>query len=187
MIRSLSELSLARFIDLACGNNNVLLEEGEEYDSQQLASVASDLIYRYRSIVSPSSVRADLYNREDILKLRLRIMLGRILKAMCGIGDEDAVKSLLQEMAERVPDNDLEGKINRMCLEAEFQLRRRMEEVTTPSSDPESVRESFDNEIAFINTYFKMCIDTGVVSAGVYANMVHRADIEIQSRKRRVK
>ena len=44
------------------------------------------------------------------------------------------------------------------------------------------MRESYDAEIAFIMTYYKMNIDVNVVSAGIYANMVRQAEREIKHR-----
>ena len=48
------------------------------------------------------------------------------------------------------------------------------------NSRPNNVRESYDTEIAFIMTYFKMNIDINIISAGIYANMVRQADNEIR-------
>ena len=49
---------------------------------------------------------------------------------------------------------------------------------------PEQIRSSFDAEIAFLMTFFKMSIDSRVINAAVYANIVHQADVEILIRKR---
>ena len=48
----------------------------------------------------------------------------------------------------------------------------------------EQIRSSFDAEIAFLMTFFKMSIDSRVINAAVYANIVHQADVEISIRKR---
>ena len=50
------------------------------------------------------------------------------------------------------------------------------------NSKPQNIRESYDAEIAFIMTYYKMNIDVNVVSAGIYANMVRQAEREIKHR-----
>ena len=50
------------------------------------------------------------------------------------------------------------------------------------NSKPQNMRESYDAEIAFIMTYYKMNIDVNVVSAGIYANMVRQAEREIKHR-----
>ena len=51
-------------------------------------------------------------------------------------------------------------------------------------ASPEQIRSSFDAEIAFLMTFFKMSIDSRVINAAVYANIVHQADVEISFRKR---
>ena len=50
---------------------------------------------------------------------------------------------------------------------------------------PEQIRSSFDAEIAFLMTFFKMNIDVRNINAAVYANIVHQADVEISMKKKR--
>ena len=47
-----------------------------------------------------------------------------------------------------------------------------------------AIRASFDSEIAFVMTYFKMQIDIHTINAAVYANIVQRANTEIRLRTR---
>ena len=61
---------------------------------------------------------------------------------------------------------------------------RRKEEGEEKKATPEQIRSSFDTEIAFLMTYFKMNIDSRIINAAVYANIVHQADVDISIRKR---
>jgi len=87
-------------------------------------------------------------------------------------------------------DNEqLKSKLDYMLHIAIFEQKRneerRVEEHSEKKATPEQIRSSFDSEIAFLMTYFKMNIDVHAVSAAVYANIVHQADVEITIRKRR--
>lgn len=188
MKKELSIISLHDFIEVAAGNFSVLVEDGEHASEKELKSAASDVIYNYRCIVSPSSVRSELYDNEEILKMKSRMVLVRILKALNSIGDVESVRNFLEEMSERVSEGcDVESKLDMLYSESRFRINRIYDcmNAGTEKSAPVNIRESFDAEIAFVNSYYRMCVDPYVVSAGVFANMVRRADVEIQSRKNR--
>lgn len=82
MKKELGSISLHDFIEVAAGNFSVLVEDGEQIGEQELKSAAADVIYSYRCIVSPSSVRSELYDNEEVVKMKSRMMLVRILKAL---------------------------------------------------------------------------------------------------------
>ena len=188
MKKELGSISLHDFIEVAAGNFSVLVEDGEQIGEQELKSAAADVIYSYRCIVSPSSVRSELYDNEEVVKMKSRMMLVRILKALYSIGNDVSVRQFLEEMSERIPaDGDIPSKLDRIYSESQFRIKRIYDCRSTDTGKSESVqiRESFDSEIAFINSYYRMCVDPYIVSAGVFANMVRHADIEIQSRKNR--
>lgn len=103
---------------------------------------------------------------------------------MIGIGAHDEVNVILKGMGYNETDPGMMIKrIDRMNAEAEYLKYRiddNVQEIKKRTAD--EVRASFDKEIAFLMTYFKMNIDVNIVSAGVYANMLHQADIEIKRR-----
>ena len=185
MIDTLSRLSMFDFIELLCGNREVLIEEGD--NESMLENVASELIYQYQCIVNPSGVESEILYKEEKIKINYRITIAKILKALISINAVDDV-GLLSEMGitgierEKIP-----ARIDRMIAEAEY-MRKRIEDTSSAdrkSNTPDDVRASFDREIAFLMTYFKMNIDTRIITAGVYANMVHQADVEIKRKLHR--
>lgn len=182
MITTLSRLSLCDFIELLCGNNGVLVEDGDS--DACVSKVASELIYQYQCIVNPSGVESSLIDKEEVIKVRYRIEIVKILKALMSINAVDDVSELLSSMNINVSGTDnISKKLDRMLAEAEYMKKRiddRREEKHTHSAD--DIRRSYDSEIAFLMTYYKMNIDSRNITAGVYANMVHRADVEIKRR-----
>ena len=182
MITTLSRLSMFDFIELLCGNREVLMEEGDNHS--MLENVASELIYQYQSIVNPSGIESAILEKEE----KIKITIAKILKALISINAVDDVVGLLSEMGitgierEKIP-----SRIDRMIAEAEY-MRKRIEDTSSADrkkNTPDDVRASFDREIAFLMTYFKMNIDTRIITAGVYANMVHQADVEIKRKLHR--
>lgn len=183
MIRTLSRLSLLSFIELSCGNNEVLREHKKE-STEDLKKVASELLYTYQGIVNPSGLETLLMDKEERLKIQYKLSLCKILKIMIGINAYDEVSGTLNMMGfgETEPDMMLK-RIDRIKAEAEY-LKHRLDDNVkdTKKRTPDDIRASFDKEIAFLMTYYKMNIDVNIVSAGVYANMLRQADIEIKRR-----
>lgn len=101
------------------------------------------------------------------------------------------VRSLLEvvgENVDNVPDEELSSKMEQLLNFLLFEMRRNEgmkgnEDKKVYSSD--EIRAAFDEEIAFLMTYFKMPIDMNSVNAAIYANMVHQADMEIKNRRLR--
>lgn len=181
MIRTLSKLTLSAFIDLSCGNNEVLRESPEE-KSDDLKTVARELFYAYHGIVNPSGLETLLMDKEERLKVQYRLSLCKVLKILMGINAYDDVIGVLSGMgfSESEP-GAIEKRIDRMEAEAKY-LKHRLDDGAKEvrKRTPDDIRASFDKEIAFLMTYYKMNIDTNIVSAGVYANMLHQADVEIK-------
>lgn len=186
MITTLSRLNMCDFIELLCGNNQVLLEDGD--NDSMLENVASELIYQYQCIVNPSGIESALLEKEEKIKIKYRITIAKILKALMSIDAVEDVIELLKEMGYSVNEREkISSKIDRMIAEAEY-MKKRIDDNSQKSgkkNTPDDVRASFDREIAFLMTYFKMNIDTRNITAGVYANMVHQADVEIKRKLHR--
>ena len=173
------------FIELLCGNNQVLLEDGD--NDSMLENVASELIYQYQCIVNPSGIESALLEKEEKIKIKYRITIAKILKALMSIDAVEDVIELLKEMGYSVNEREkISSKIDRMIAEAEY-MKKRIDDNshTSGKKNTTDVRASFDREIAFLMTYFKMNIDTRNITAGVYANMVHQADVEIKRKLNR--
>lgn len=185
MITTLSRLNMYDFIELLCGNNRVLLEDGD--NDSMLENGASELIYQYQCIVNPSGIESALLEKEEKIKIKYRITIAKILKALMSIDAIEDVIELLKEMGYYINERDkISSKIDRMIAEAEY-MKKRIDDNshTSGKKNTTDVRASFDREIAFLMTYFKMNIDTRNITAGVYANMVHQADVEIKRKLNR--
>lgn len=192
MIERLNQISLSDFIDISCGEYLCLLSENESKSEEELKERASKLIIDYRNITNPSGVKALILDKEDIMKERTHLLLLRICQTLIAVCSFDEVREVLMQMevnAHNMDNEQLKSKLDYMLHIAIFEQKRneerRVEEHSEKKATPEQIRSSFDSEIAFLMTYFKMNIDVHAVSAAVYANIVHQADVEITIRKRR--
>lgn len=189
MIKRLNQLPLVKFIELSCGNNTVLLDDGEDIPEQEIKKAASRLLIEYRTIINPAGMQAIVAEKEEWTKLNARIFLLKICKTLCLINGYDQAKEALKELSptySNMPDEQLNDEVVNLLREAEFQ-KKRMEafaENENPVMDENAIRASFDSEIAFIMTYFKMQIDIHTINAAVYANIVQRAFMEIKLKMR---
>jgi hypothetical protein len=192
MIERLNQISLSDFIDISCGEYLCLLSENESKSEEELKERASKLIIDYRNITNPSGVKALILDKEDIMKERTHLLLLRICQTLIAVCSFDEVREVLMQMevnAHNMDNEQLKSKLDYMLHIAIFEQKRneerRVEEHSEKKATPEQIRSTFDSEIAFLMTYFKMNIDVHAVSAAVYANIVHQADVEITIRKRR--
>lgn len=181
MIENISEISLKNFIELLCGNYSVL-QQGEECLSLDLKKKASDLIFEYRKIVNPSGVESYLMDREEDVKIKSRLLALRMCKALLSLGDVDFVIQSMKDMGYgNISVEKVGGKIDRHIAECLY-MKKKHDDRLKNNQNPrqQDIRESYDAEIAFIMTYFKMNIDVRTISAGIYAHMVRQADNEIK-------
>lgn len=191
MIERLNQVSLNDFVEISCGNYHCLLSPGELPSDIELQEHAAKLIIDYRSIVNPAGMTALLMDKEDIEKEKAKLLLLRICKNLIAIDSYSEVRDMFQIMnvdVQKLDDNQVKGKLDYMLHTAIFEHKRNEErragDRDLKKNTPEEIRSSFDAEIAFLMTYFKMNIDKNTINAAVYANIVHQADIEISMKQR---
>lgn len=191
MIERLNQISLIDFIELSCGNYVCLLSDEKSAPESELKEIASKLIIEYRSIVNPSGMKAVIMDKEDMVKERAKLLSLCICQTLASLGFYDDVRQVLGQLnvdIRNMSEEQLISKIDNMLRSAIFEQKRneerRKEEGEGNKATPEQIRSSFDAEIAFLMTFYKMNIDSHVINAAVYANIVRQADVEISIKKR---
>ena len=185
MIERLNQITLNDFIELSCGNYACLLSGRGSVSESMLKEMASKLIIEYRSIVNPSGMQAMIMDKEDMVKERAKLLSLRICQTLVSLGFYDDVRQVLGQLnvdIRDMSDEQVISKLDYLLHSAIFEQKRNEERRS--EATPEQIRSSFDAEIAFLMTFFKMSIDSRVINAAVYANIVHQADVEISIRKR---
>lgn len=184
----LNELSLAQFIELVCGDYSVLLKDGETADNELLEKTTSELLDYYRSITDNANFKAQLMEKEERIKSKAKILVLRMCSNLVSYKSYADVRSLLELLEEDVvglTDRDISEKVDEMLRIAVFEEHRNefvKEKEVQIKRSPDEIRASFNAEIAFVMTYFKMNIDINTINAAVYANMIHQAEIQLKSK-----
>ncbi|WP_270564529.1 hypothetical protein [Bacteroides finegoldii] len=192
MIERLNQITLNDFIELSCGNYACLLSDRGSVSESTLKEMASKLIIEYRSIVNPSGMQAMIMDKEDMVKERAKLLSLRICQTLVSLGFYDDVRQVLGQLnvdIRDMSDEQVISKLDYLLHSAIFEQKRneerRSEEHKGSKATPEQIRSSFDAEIAFLMTFFKMSIDSRVINAAVYANIVHQVEVDISIRKMR--
>lgn len=189
MIERLNQLSLYNFIELSCGNNLVLLSDGDSATDIELKECASKLFIEYRNIADPVKLKALIAEKEELVKEKVRILLLRICQNLISLNCYGEVREVLAAMSYKafaMTEEQVHAKVEEILRSALFEQKRNEElkvEEKQEKMSLEQIRASFDSEIAFLMTHFKMNIDVHLTNASVYANIVRQAFIELSIKR----
>lgn len=176
----LSELTLADFIEMECGNLEVLKGRHEVVPRERLVKARYDISNEFQSIASPSSFKSMVIGRGKKTKLRVKVMFFSALKALVEMSALDDVRRLLTAYGidcSGFDDARLTAEVNQQLNAATFDLKRmgidgKDESVTTP----DEVRKCYEGMVADLMIANKMSIDIDTIRASVFASMIHKAN-----------
>lgn len=182
----LDQLTTAEFIELVCGNSEVLLGKRETVRPYTLAIALRNIVMEYRSIADPGGNAAYLQRIDFLIKTRLSVAIyayGQMLVDMQLL--EDARDLLISAGHSAAGWNH-----KRIKSEVHIQLqksRRIMDESGKDEKenqeDKEHIRDSFNSMIAAMMAHFKFQIDIATMMAPVFAHLVARYHAEIKAMK----
>ena len=186
----LDELCLSEFIDIACGELGGLADKvGLPASSEEVKKLARSLCMEYRSIADPVGMKMYVGDHGGDAKDRAKMLLYSLAEFVVEHGDEkdiDEVRGLLSSVLGRgsVAKMDSDSLLNFVHKEERgvfFGMeKKKSKKGEAQTSDPKSVRDGFQREIAWMMSHYKMSIDTKVVSASVYAHLVCQAHDEVK-------
>lgn len=192
MKKRLNELTVSQFIELVCGNETVLLNKKEKVDEDLLKTVSWEIIASYRMITDSTNLKSQLIDKEESLKIKVRILMFRMCQNLLLGNAFDEIRKILKfldETTDDIEDSDLSKKLDELLQYALFEQHRiedfhQEDTAGRRKCSPDDIRASFYAEIAFISTHFKMSFDINTLNAAIYANMVHQAENDIRMKKR---
>lgn len=180
----LDRLTMSEFIDMAAGDRNVLLKEGESVDEDALIALSSKLYIEYNEIANPSGLEIALIESEDRLTADAKTGFLLICQTLCGMKAFQSVRNLMKIYGKDVSslsDSQLITKIESLLRELEFIKKRREKEgKDNTAMTPKDIRASYNRELAVLISHYRMMIDVRCISAEVYANLVARAGMELR-------
>lgn len=192
MKTTLSQLTLAQFIDLECGNLEVLKDSHHEVVSpQRLAEVRGDISREFQSIASPSSYKSMVIGREKVSKLRAKAILFGALMSLAEIEAFDDVRRLMGNAGfdcSHFGDEKLKVVVEQQLNDVTFELKRMG--LDAPSHEdvtPESIRRSYEGMVADLMIAYKMSIDIETIRASVFASMIHKANEMAKAMNEKIK
>lgn len=180
MKEKLSDLTLAEFIDMECGDLNVLKEKHEIVTPEKLAKKRSELSHEFQSIASPSSFKSMLIDRERKGKMRVKAMFFGVLKSLIKIDGFSDVRDLLTKYGVDCRDRDdawIEREVITQLNSVTFELKRMGVEIKEEGqSTPDEIRRRYEGMVADLMIANKMSIDIDSIRASVFASMIHKAN-----------
>lgn len=180
MKEKLSDLTLAEFIDMECGDLNVLKEKHEIVTPEKLAKKRSELSHEFQSIASPSSFKSMLIDRDRKGKMRVKAMFFGVLKSLIKIDGFSDVRDLLTKYGVDCRDRDdawIEREVITQLNSVTFELKRMSVEIKEEGqSTPDEIRRRYEGMVADLMIANKMSIDIDSIRASVFASMIHKAN-----------
>lgn len=176
----LSELTLADFIEMECGNLEVLKGRHEVVPRERLVKARYDISNEFQSIASPSSFKSMVIGRGKKTKLRAKVMFFGTLKALVEMYAFDDVRRLLTAYGidcSKFDDARLAAEVSQQLNAANFDLKRiGIESEDESTATPDDIRKGYEDMVADLMILNKMSIDIETIRASVFASMVRKAN-----------
>ena len=177
MISRLDELTMAQFVDLACGDYSLV--DGD-------AARAGELIGEFQRVSNPSGYRALLNDRTDRARQRARVLLYSVLVVLLSLDGEDEVRRVLAELGRNrlstMESERLRMQVEQLARSEKAALERAEKEKKEEEvRDAGKIRGDFYAEAAVLMRHFRMPIDFHAVNAEVYANLRRQAAEEMRT------
>ena len=192
MKTSLSQLTLAQFIDLECGNLEVLKDSHHEVVTpQRLIEVRGDISREFQSIASPSSYKSMVVGREKSSKLRAKAILFGALMSLVEIEAFEDVRRIMGTAGincSSFDDEKLKVVVEQRLNDVTFELKRLGLDVPSHEAvTPEAIRRSYESMVADLMIAYKMSIDIETIRASVFASMIHKANEMAKAMNEKIK
>lgn len=186
----LDELTAAEFIDLVCGNKDVLLGKHEIPNPYKLAIALRNIVTEYRSIADPGGNATYLQRVDAIIKSRLAVTVYSMCQNLVLLEQFERAREVL--IAAGLPADSWNEK--RIESEVHIQLQKSKRAIADADNDDdnaelekENIRNAFNSMIAAMMAHFKFQIDIATMMAPVFAHLVARYHAEIKAMKKAMK
>lgn len=184
MIEHIEHLTMAQFIDLACGDTGVLLSKREFVPRKKAEKAARDIIYEYRLIADSVGARQYLAQKEKEAKARITFSVFTICNNLVAGGEYSRVREIMTEYGV----STISMSDQRVAAEVKSRLERARRSIAeiekakdTTDIDLSELRASFDEQTASLMAHFKFQIDTTSMKAALYARLVARQGRELKA------
>lgn len=186
----LDQLTTAEFIDLVCGNRDVLLGKHEMANLYKQTIALRNIVMEYRAIADPGGNATYLQRVDAIIKSRLAVTVYSMCQNLVLLEQFERVREVL--IAAGLPAEEWNDKRIKSEVHIHLQKGKRAVEDIDDGEDEgetgsENIRNAFHGMIAAMMAHFKFQIDIATMIASVFAHLVSRYHTEIKAMKKAMK
>lgn len=176
----LSQLTLAQFVDLECGELDVLKERHEVVPMERLIETRCAIATEFHAIASPASYKSMLVSREKKSKLRAKAILFSGLKSLVDIDALTEVRELMMSAGidcGGFDDKRLRSEVEQLLNSVTFELKRMgLDAPKSADVSPDDIRRGYEDMVADLMIINRMNIDMESIRASVFASMINKAN-----------
>ncbi len=184
MIEKLEELTVARFIDLACGDTSVLHGKHEVVSPFRLAVAMRNILYEFKSIADLSGTVSYLSRLDELWQAQLSLSIFSIGMELLKVEEYESVRKIISEYginSAKMSDRRLIAEVKSRYERARHTINKIQESISGVNPEKDNVRRSFDEQTANLMAYFKFQIDVMRMKATIYAHLIARQDKEMKA------
>lgn len=190
MKEKLEQLTLSQFVNLVCGDTNVLLGHREIGNHHKLAIATRNIVLEYRSIADPGGTGSYFKHVEDWIKAKINVIIFTMCSNLVALGQYGSAREILAEYgmsASGWTDGRVDGTVQAKLAQSQRELEELETENDKVIAEREKIRAQFDAQTASIMAHFKFQIDPATIKATLYANLVARHNREVKAQKAAMK
>lgn len=184
MKERLEQLTIAKFIDLICGDMNVLLGSHEIGNPNKLIVATRNIVLEYRAIADPGGTNSYFKHVEDWIKAKMNIIIFTMCDNLTALKQFGRVREVLVAYGLSASDWS-DGRVNGTVQSRLAQAKREVEDMESENekivSERDKIRSQFDAQTATLMAHFKFQIDPNTIKASLYAHLVARHNREVKA------
>lgn len=186
----LDQLTTAEFIDLVCGNKDVILGKHEIPNPYKLTIALRNIVMEYRSIADPGGNATYLQRVDAIIKSRIAVTVYSMCQNLVLLQQFDRAREVLIAAglpAEGWNDKRIESEVHIQLQKSKRAFDEADKDDDNSEEDKENIRNAFNGMIAAMMAHFKFQIDVVKMMAPVFAHLVARYHAEMKAMKKAMK
>ena len=186
MIKSLSKLTMRKYIELVCGDTSVLCGPHEIVPEAKLQKTRMRLIFDYARLSDDAGSKIFISDHAAKVKAKAELVMFQCLNNALALGAIDDVRGVLREygIIRTMDDTQVAAEVTRLMKRAKTNVKRyESENKDSDGSEPtpDEIRTQFDRQAASLMTYFKFQIDLDTITASQFACMIDQAHKQIKA------
>lgn len=183
MKERLEQLTVAEFVDLLCGDTDVLRGRHMIVSPEKLEETARNIVWEYKEIADPAGTKAYLADGTELVKMQLRALGLEICQHLVVMERYDKAREILGNLglrANSIPDARLAPLVKSRLLKCRAEIKKLEDSADAKEEGEVDIRREFDMQTAALMAHFKFQIDPGAMKASVYAHLIARYNAEIK-------